>query len=101
MRKIILPLLALLLVTTAPVLAQEQLGKIVGRVQTEDGLAVAGAKVVLSSDSLVAGSIETTTDDGGRFRFQLLPVGDYTIKVTADQYQGWERAASYCASARR
>jgi len=61
-----------------------------GRVTTEDGLAIAGAKVELSSSALVAGTLVTTTNDRGVYRFQLLPIGQYTLKITAENYQGFE-----------
>lgn len=91
MRKLLLVLLALPLIC-APVFAQEQMGRIEGRVITEDGLAIQGAKVVISSPDLVAGKQETTTDDKGRFRFPILPIGTYSIRVTADQYQTFEQS---------
>lgn len=90
MKQIILVFVAILLLAV-PALAQEQLGRIEGRVVTEDGKAVFGATVELTGRSLVAGKLSSTTDEKGRFRFQLLPVGSYNIKVTAEQYQTYEQ----------
>lgn len=86
-----LALTCLLVLLAVPVLAQEQFGRIEGKATTADGKAIAGAKVVLSSNSLIR-AITVTTDDRGRFRFQLLPVGEYTIKVTAEQYKSFEQS---------
>ena len=91
MKKLFLTGIAVLLLAM-PTVAQEQMGRIEGRVTTEDGMAIAGAKVVLSSPNLVAGTAETTSDDKGRFRFPILPIGTYSIRVTADQYQSYEQS---------
>lgn len=91
MKKILLGLAALLLLA-APSIAQEQMGRIEGRVITEDSRAIAGAKVVISSPNLVSGTLETVCDGKGRFRFPILPIGTYSIKVTADQYQTFEQS---------
>ena len=91
MKKIMMMVVAAMLLAL-PAMAQEQMGRIEGKVTTEDGFAITGAKVLLSSDALVAGTLETVTDNGGRYRFQLLPIGTYTLKVTAEQYQSYEQS---------
>jgi hypothetical protein len=91
MRKFLIAL-SIVLSLSLPALSQEQMGRIEGRVTTEEGMAIPGAKVVISSDSLVTGTLETVTDDKGRFRFPILPIGTYTVKVTADQYQSFEQS---------
>ena len=92
MRKHLTLCLVALGLLALPALAQEQMGRIEGRVTTEEGMAIVGAQVVISSDSLVAGSLETTTDDRGRFRFPILPIGIYGINISAEQYQTFEQS---------
>jgi hypothetical protein len=91
MKRFFLTAIAIFLMVI-PAFAQEQLGRIEGRVLTEDGKAIPNARVELTGSSLVAGQLVSITDERGRFRFQLLPVGSYNIKITADQYQTFEQS---------
>src|SRR5262249_9182956 len=50
------------------------------------GAAVPGAKLVATSPTLTTG-IAVTSDDSGRFVFEALPVGVYTITVSRDGFQ--------------
>ena len=78
---------AMLMLIIQPASAQEQRGKIQGTVTDQNGLAIAGATVILESDSLISGSMITETSDKGRYRFVLLPIGKYSVKVTAENYK--------------
>ncbi len=63
----------------APVLAQETTGNLAGFVTSDkDGTALPGVTVTLKSEE---GGIErvAVTDTEGSYRFNLLPVGRYTV----------------------
>src|SRR5262245_54866583 len=83
--------LVLLLAVAAGVHAQSQAttGVIQGRV-TAEGNPVAGAVVVLTN---TATNFEKTvaSDDGGRYRAVLLPLGPYRITVAAEGYSNLVR----------
>jgi hypothetical protein len=82
--------LALILLFTISAAAQEQFGKIVGWITTEDGMVVAGAQVTISSEALIK-SLTAVSDDRGRFSFPLLSVGSYDLKITHPDYQTFEQ----------
>ena len=66
---------------------QTDAGLLRGRIYVGDadqGKAVVGAKVVASG----AFSLETVTDDQGKFHFSSLPAGVYTLTVTFSGLQG-------------
>jgi hypothetical protein len=89
MKKVLVYLLFILLVAL-PLAAQDQHGRIQGKVVTENGEVIVGAKITLASDALIR-SLTAVTDDRGRFRFQVLPIGDYAVKVGADGYKSFEQ----------
>src|SRR2546425_5492694 len=60
--------------------AQERTGEILGVVTDESGAPVPGALVRAESKTLPRG-LETTTDNGGRYMLQNVPVGTYTVTV--------------------
>ncbi len=66
----------------SPVLAQD--GTVQGRVRDEEGSAVIGASVVLSSSEGAVGS--TGTDQLGSFRISDVPPGRYTLSVSSLAY---------------
>ncbi|HET9703630.1 MAG TPA: TonB-dependent receptor [Vicinamibacterales bacterium] len=71
-----------LLATAAlPAAAQVQTGSILVRVTDEQGGAVPGVLITLSSPVLVAGSMAGVTDVGGVNRFPSLPPGTYSVKL--------------------
>ena len=76
-----------LLLITGLAFAQDQTGSIFGTVSTEDGAAIVGAKVTVTSTALIR-PIITTTNDRGRYVFPSLPIGSYAVTFEADQYQG-------------
>src|SRR5690349_25104446 len=75
--------LAALIVTTVaiPVFAQVQTGSILVRVTDQQGAAIPGVSVTLSSPVLVAGTMSGVTDNGGVNRFPSLQPGIYAVKV--------------------
>jgi hypothetical protein len=76
-------LTAFVLLATAalPAAAQVQTGSILVRVTDEQGGAVPGVIVTLSSPVLVAGTMAGVTDVGGVNRFPSLPPGTYSVKL--------------------
>jgi Carboxypeptidase regulatory-like domain len=71
-------------------LAQETTGGLQGTVKDATGAVVPGAKVVVTSSTLV-GSKELDTDGSGYYRFANLPPGSYTITVTAKGFRTLKR----------
>lgn len=74
-----LSLLALALVS-APLVAQESTGTLVGSVKTKKGQPLANAEVRLTSPAL-QGTRSAFTDANGAFRAPLLPPGTYTLTL--------------------
>lgn len=77
---------AMLLATAVPLAAQVQTGSILVRVTDDQGAAVPGATVTISSPALVAGSMTGVTDSGA-YRFPSLPPGVYAVKVELQGFQ--------------
>lgn len=73
--------LGLLAVAALPVAAQVQTGSILVRVSDQQGSAVPGVNVTLTSPVLVAGSMSGVTDGAGVNRFPSLNPGMYSVKV--------------------
>jgi hypothetical protein len=68
-------------VAAFPLSAQVQTGSILVRVTDEQGGAVPGVLITLSSPVLVAGTMGGVTDVGGVTRFPSLPPGTYSVKL--------------------
>ncbi len=64
-----------------PAAAQMQTGSILVRVTDEQGAAVPGVAITLTSPVLVSGTMAGVTDSGGVNRFPSLPPGVYSVKV--------------------
>lgn len=79
-----LSLLALAMIS-APLVAQESTGTLVGTVKTKKGQPLANAEVRITSPSL-QGTRTAITDAGGNFRAALLPPGAYTVTVVKADY---------------
>jgi hypothetical protein len=71
--------------------AQVQTGSILIRVTDEQGGAVPGVSVRLTSSALVAGTATGVTDAGGAYRFPSLPPGVYSVTVELQGFQTIER----------
>src|ERR1051326_940390 len=78
----------LLLVTLLSVsgFAQENSGRIAGTIKDPTGAAIPGAKVTATSPTLPR-AIETASDDQGRYTFQRLPIGAYTVGVAKQGFR--------------
>jgi len=75
------------LVIAEPVLAQVQTGSILVKVTDNQGGAVPGAGVTISSSVLVSGTMTGTTDAGGAHRFPSLVPGTYSLKLELSGFQ--------------
>jgi hypothetical protein len=73
--------IGLMAVAALPVVAQVQTGSILVRVTDEQGAAVPGVSVTLTSPVLVAGTMTGATDTGGVIRFPSLQPGVYSVKT--------------------
>ena len=67
-----------------PAIAQEQTGAIDGVVKDNTGAVLPGVTVELSSPSI--GTIATTTDSRGMYRFPRVPSGVYAVKASLMGY---------------
>jgi hypothetical protein len=81
--------LAMLVVMALPsvTIAQVQTGSILVRAADEQGGAMPGVAITITSSALVAGSASGVTDEGGAYRFPSLPPGTYTVKVELQGFQ--------------
>src|SRR3954452_5892458 len=77
-------LVAILLVSTA--FAQETTAGLQGTVRDPQGLAVSKAAVEVSGPALI-GTKKLETDSSGYYRFANLPVGEYTITISAPNFK--------------
>lgn len=71
----------------APVHAQVQTGSILVRAVDEQGAAVPGVNITISSPVLVAGTMTGVTDNGGVYRFPSLVPGTYQVKTELSGFQ--------------
>ncbi len=94
-RRIAVVLGAVLLVGPTLSIAQ-QTAAITGVVADQTGGAVAGARVELGGGT--ASTRSTASDDAGRYRFEGLALGDYTLRITALGFQAAERRVTVAAS---
>lgn len=74
-------LVGVLLASVTVAAAQVQTGSILVRVHDEQGAAIPGVAVTLTSSALVAGTAGGTTDSGGVNRFPSLPPGVYSVRL--------------------
>ena len=71
-----------------PVLAQETTGNVAGFVTSDkDGTALPGVTVIAHQRRKAASSASQVTDTEGSYRFNLLPVGRYTLTASLEGYQ--------------
>lgn len=80
-RRMILALCLVALVSSSAVFAATT-SRLTGEVFDNDGVAMPGVTVQISSDKLIGGPQIAIADGEGRFVFNLLPVGLYTVEAT-------------------
>ena len=86
-RALCLTSVAVVLAGGSSLMAQTTTGGLSGKITDASGKAVAGARVSVESQALFQARV-FTTNAKGEYRAQLLPVGNYTIKVSCDGYLG-------------
>jgi hypothetical protein len=79
--------ISLLLAAGPALFGQVSTGALTGRVVDSAGKSVPGARIALESSALFQTKV-ITADANGQYRAQLLPVGNYVIKVSATGYLG-------------
>src|SRR6266568_2288213 len=67
-------------------------GRVVGQAQDASGAAVPGVSVTATSPQL-QGSLSTTTDAGGNFRFLSVPPGSYKVRAELAGFKTVEQAS--------
>src|SRR5205085_4648505 len=65
---------------------QENNGAIQGQVKDQSGAVVPGTKVTATSPTLPR-PMDATSDSGGNYRFQSVPVGKYTVTATQSGFK--------------
>lgn len=69
--------------------AQGLTGAVIGTIKDDQGGAIRGAVVGLSSPALIAGPATQATDERGQLRFPALPLGEYVLDVTIPGFATW------------
>src|SRR5690348_4800000 len=88
--QVLLTLLIALATSQSPLFAQVKSSAITGTVTDSSGAVVPGAKVTVTETS--TGTSNTTqTNDQGQFNVPYLPIGHYTIDVTAVGFQSYRK----------
>ena len=77
--------LAVLLIATSA-MAQVTIGRLIGTVVDNDGVALPGVTVSVNADTLIGGERATVSDVNGEFSFIALPVGIYTVQAALDGF---------------
>lgn len=88
----LLVLLSIGLLVGSTTAAAQQTATITGLVSDQTGASVPGAKVELVSG--LAATRSVATDGEGRYRFEDLEPGEYTVRVTVPGFQAMERRVS-------
>ena len=65
---------------------------LVGTVSDQQGAAIAGALVRITSPALIGGSPATTTTERGQFRFPSLPPGAYALEIERQGFEPYQEA---------
>ncbi len=75
------------LLAAGPVLVAQSSGTLSGTVRDAKGMALAGARVTISSETMIAPRV-LVTNDKGEWRAPLLPAGSFRVAVSKDGYVG-------------
>jgi len=73
-------------------LAQGLTGALIGTVSDQQGAAIAGALVRITSPALIGGSLATTTNERGQLRFPSLPPGAYVLEIERQGFGAYREA---------
>ena len=80
------PLLLTAILLPGIAFAQGLTGDLIGTVKDEQGGALVGARVRLTSPALIGGPRTVQTDDRGQLRFPALPPGLYELDIQAEGF---------------
>ncbi|HEX2254323.1 MAG TPA: TonB-dependent receptor [Thermoanaerobaculia bacterium] len=83
-------LLVAALLLTLPAAAQPTTGSLTGSVSDADGGALPGVTITLTSPQLIGGPKVAVSDQNGRFRFDLLPPGQYSLLASLEGFDAVE-----------
>lgn len=83
--------LGLVLLVGTGAYAQDNTGRILGLVTDPTGAVVPNVKLSATSDTL-ARVLETTSDSSGRYVFEAVPIGIYTVTAEAQGFQTMRQA---------
>ena len=72
--------------------AQGLTGALIGTVRDEQGAALGGASVRISSPALIGGALTTTTSERGQWRFPSLPPGAYVLDIELHGFHAYREA---------
>ena len=61
-------------------------GTLIGTVKDQQGGALPGAQVTLSSPALIGGAANSVTNERGQLRFLALPPGLYALEIRMDGF---------------
>ena len=86
----VLAVLAVLLVVTG-LQAQTTTGRLIGTIIDDNGVALPGVTVTVSSPALIGGAQVKITDGAGEFAFIGLAPGEYNLKADLSGFVGQER----------
>jgi outer membrane receptor protein involved in Fe transport len=90
-RMLLFSILAIVLFALQPAFAQETTAGLMGTVKDQSGAVVPNATVEVSGTALL-GTQKSVTDSTGQFTFSKLPVGTYTISVSASGFSTYKRS---------
>src|ERR1041385_4643358 len=85
-RRLVFCVLILLVLCVIPSAAQVVKGSISGAVTDPQGAVVSGA-TVKATNVATGVTLTTTSDNSGSFHFNLIPVGEYKIEVSATGFK--------------
>src|SRR5580765_1704180 len=85
-KRLVLAIAMLALLCAVPSLAQVVKGSISGTVADSQGAVVSGATVKAINNATGA-TLTTISDSSGSFHFNLIPVGDYKVEITAPGFR--------------
>ena len=72
--------------------AQGLTGALIGTVKDEQGGALAGARVTISSPALIGGRVTLVTSDRGHLRFPSLAPGEYAFEIDLEGFMPYREA---------
>src|SRR5689334_6885258 len=85
-KRLVVAIVTVALLCSLPSMAQVVKGSISGTVADSQGAIVPGATVKATNNGTGA-ALTTTSDSSGSFHFNLIPVGDYKVEITAPGFR--------------